>query len=163
MKKKSPTKRGRNNPKKKVKRISDDTATFKGQMEPSKTKFGVKHILQAIVGATLLAVPIGFTEETWRLGETLPMWNIVAILIISLFFIAIFVYRNFSRNIPNFYWTDLLKRIITIYIISFLIVALLLTVIQRAPWTLDWILAIKRTIIVTFPSALSAAIAGNLR
>jgi|TARA_B100002003_G_scaffold216371_1_gene215856 hypothetical protein len=58
MKKKSLTKRGKNNPKKKVKRMSDDTATFKGQMEPSKTRFGVKHILQAIVGATLLAVPI---------------------------------------------------------------------------------------------------------
>jgi uncharacterized membrane protein len=147
----------------KSKRLEDKTATFKGQMEPSKTKFGVKNILQAIVGATLLAVPIGFTEETWRLGETLPMWNIIAILFISLFFIALFVYRNFSRNIPNFYWTDLIKRIVTIYIISFFIVALLLTVIQRAPWTLDWILSLKRTIIVTFPSALSAAIAGNLK
>ena len=132
-------------------------------MEPSKTKFGVKHVLQAIVGATLLAIPIGFTEETWRLGETLPLWNIFIIMIISLFFIAIFVYRNFSKNIPNFYWTDLVKRIVVIYILSFLIVAIILSVIQRAPWSVDWILAFKRTVIVAFPSALSVAIAGNLR
>ena len=149
--------------KKRVKRISDDTATFKKAMEPSKTKFGVKHVLQAIVGATLLAIPIGFTEETWRLGETLPLWNIFIIMIISLFFIAIFVYRNFSRNIPNFYWIDMIKRIVVIYILSFLIVAIILSVIQRAPWSVDWILAFKRTVIVAFPSALSAAIAGNLK
>ena len=149
--------------KKRVKRISDDTATFKKVMESSKTKFGVKHVLQAIVGATLLAIPIGFTEETWRLGETLPLWNIFIIMIISLFFIAIFVYRNFSKNIPNFYWIDMIKRIVVIYILSFLIVAIILSVIQRAPWSVDWILAFKRTVIVAFPSALSAAIAGNLR
>jgi uncharacterized membrane protein len=149
--------------KKKVRRISDDTATFGKVMESSKTKFGVKHILQAIVGATLLAIPIGFTEETWRLGETLPLWNIVVLLIISLFFIAIFVYRNFSRNVPNFYWIDMVKRIVVIYILSFMIVAIILSVIQRAPWGVDWMLAFKRTVIVTFPSALSAAIAGNLK
>ena len=84
-------------------------------------------------------------------------------MIMSLFFIAIFVYRNFSKNIPNFYWTDLVKRIVVIYILSFLIVAIILSVIQRAPWSVDWILAFKRTVIVAFPSALSAAIAGNLR
>ena len=141
----------------------DKVATFQKHMEPAKTRFGIKHVLQAIVGATLLAVPIGFTEETWRLGETLPLWNVIAILVISLFFIAIFVYRNFSKNIPHFYFVDLVKRIVVIYIISFLIVAMLLTVIQRAPWALDWVLAFKRTVIVTFPSALSAAIAGNLK
>ena len=132
-------------------------------MEPVKKKFGMKHILQAIVGATLLAIPIGFTEETQRLEKTLPLWNIFTIMIMSLFFIAIFVYRNFSKNIPNFYWTDLVKRIVVIYILSFLIVAIILSVIQRAPWSVDWILAFKRTVIVAFPSALSVAIAGNLR
>jgi uncharacterized membrane protein len=149
--------------KKVVKRSADKVATFQKHMEPANTKFGLKHVLQAIVGATLLAVPIGFTEETWRLGETLPLYNIIAILVISLFFIAIFVYRNFSKNVPGFYWVDLVKRIVIIYILSFLIVALLLSVIQRAPWFVDSMLAFKRTVIVTFPSALSAAIAGNLK
>ena len=41
--------------------------------------------------------------------------------------------------------------------------AIILSVIQRAPWSVDWILAFKRTVIIAFPSALSAAIAGNLR
>jgi len=118
---------------------------------------------QAIVGATLFAVPIGFTEETWRLGETLPMWNIFIILFFSLLFVAIFAYRNFSRKNPGFYWRDLAKRIVVIYRLAFIIVALLLTVIQRAPWVTNWLLAFKRTVIVTFPSSLSATIAGSLK
>jgi len=136
---------------------------FAKSMEPIETKFGLKNVLQAIVGAILLAIPIGFTEETWRLGESLPMSNIIAILIFSLFFIMIFAYRNLSRNKPNFYWTDLAKRVVTMYVISFVIVTILLVIIQRAPWNTDWILAFKRTVIVAFPSSLSATIAGNLK
>lgn len=153
--------------KKKVRKAPDNNherdATFKGIMDSPKIRFNLKHVLQAIVGATLLAVPIGFTEETWRLGETLPMLNIFIILLFSLFFVAIFAYRNFSKNAPGFYWVDLVKRIVVIYVLSFIIVALLLTAIQRAPWTVDGLLAFKRTVIVTFPSSLSATIAGNLK
>ena len=57
----------------------------------------------------------------------------------------------------------MIKRIVVIYILSFMIVAIILSVIQRAPWSVDGMLAFKRTVIVTFPSALSAAIAGNLK
>lgn len=141
----------------------DKNATFKGIMDPPKIRFGMRQVLQAIVGATLLAVPIGFTQETWDLGRTLPVWNVLVILFISLFFVAIFAYRNFSNNAPGFYWIDLVKRIIVIYILSFIIVAMLLTVIQQAPWISNWILAFKRTVLVTFPSSLSATIAGNLK
>ncbi|MBU2539919.1 DUF2391 family protein [Patescibacteria group bacterium] len=132
-------------------------------MEPSSSKSKFRNLLQAIIGTTLLAIPIGFTEETWRLGETLPTYNILLILALSLLFIFLFAYRNFSKNIPNFYWFDLLKRVFILYITSFIIVTLILTIIQRAPWTTDWLLAFNRTVIVAFPSSLSAAIAGNLK
>jgi uncharacterized membrane protein len=119
--------------------------------------------LQAVVGAIILAIPIGFTEETWRLGETLPLSNVFLIMGFSLFFVTLFAYRNLSRNKPGFYWYDLTKRVITMYVLSFVIVTLLLLVIQKVPWTTDWILAFKRTVIVAFPSSLSATIAGNLK
>ena len=114
-----------------------DKVAFEKIMEPVKTKFGIKNIMQAIVGAVILAIPIGFTQEVWELGETLPFWNIIIILILSLGFIGIFAYRNFSKNIPNFYWSNLIKRIFWSYFIAFFI--------------------------VTFPSSLSAAIASNLK
>ena len=146
-----------------LRKRDDKNATFKGIMDSPKIRFGMRHVLQAIVGATLLAVPVGFTQETWDLGSELPMWNVILILIASLFFVYIFAYRNFSKNAPGFYWVDLFKRVFVIYLLSFIIVALLLTVILKAPWTTDWVLALKRTIIVSFPCSLSATIAGNLK
>lgn len=136
---------------------------FEKLMEPPKTKFGLRNVLQAIVGATILAIPIGFTEETWRLGEILPLWNIIMIFFISIGFVTLFAYRHFKTNKPNFFWYDLVKRVGSIYLISFIVVALILFIIQKAPWNYDFILSLKRTIIVTFPSALGATIAGSLK
>ncbi len=138
-------------------------AKFSKLMESPKTKFKLRNILQAIVGATILAIPIGFTEETWRLGETLPIWNIVLIFFLSVLFISLFAYRYFKKNLLKFYWDDLFKRVSIIYLASFFIVALILFLIQKAPWSTDFILALKRTIIVTFPSSLGATIAGSLK
>jgi len=149
--------------KRKTPKDNHGDTTFKNLMEHPKNKFTFRHVIQVIIGATLFAVPVGFTEETWRLGEILPMWNILIILFISLLFVTIFAYRNFAKKSPGFYWVDLVKRIVVIYILSFVIVALLLTVIQKAPWGADSLLALKRTIIVTFPSSLSATIAGSLK
>ena len=137
--------------------------TFGRIMEPPQTKFKLRNVLQAIVGATVLAIPIGFTEETWRLGETLPMWNIVMIFFISILFVGLFAYRYFRKNKPEFYWYELVKRIVVIYLLSFIVVVLILFVIQKAPWASDIVLSFKRTIIVTLPSALGATIAGSLK
>ena len=56
-----------------------------------------RDIMQIIVGASILAIPVGFTEETWNLGERLPVNNVFALGVISLVFIALFVYFNFYR------------------------------------------------------------------
>ena len=137
--------------------------TFEKIMEPTQTKFKLRNVLQAIVGATVLAIPIGFTEETWRLGETLPMWNIIMILFLSILFVALFAYRYFRKNKPDFYWYELVKRTVVIYGLSFIVVALLLFLIQKAPWNADLLLSFKRTVIVALPSALGATIAGSLK
>ena len=36
-----------------------------------------RDIMQMIVGATILAIPLGYTEETWDLGERLPLTNVL--------------------------------------------------------------------------------------
>jgi uncharacterized membrane protein len=150
-------------PHKKSSPKKQDETTFKGLMESPKKKFGLRNVLQAIIGATLLAIPIGLTEETWKLGETLPLWNIFIILLVSLLFITLFAYRNLRKNTSNFVWHELTKRVFINYLISFIVVAILLTVIQKTPWGTDFILSFKRTIIVTFPASLSATIAGSLK
>ena len=56
-----------------------------------------------------------------------------------------------------------MKRACSTYFISFMVVALLLTLIQRTPWNTDWIIAFKRVVIVTFPASMSAAVADVIK
>jgi uncharacterized membrane protein len=53
---------------------------------------------------------------------------------------------------------DYVKRVLSIYLLSLIVVGTLLTIIQIAPWEEDWLLAAKRTVIVGFPSSMSAAV-----
>jgi uncharacterized membrane protein len=122
-------------------------------------EFHLKDVLQVIIGASILAIPVGFTEETWRLGEHLPLANVLGLLFLSLLFIGLFVYYNYHKSHLRENRNEFLKRVFFTYIISFVVVAMLLTLIQRAPWNTDWLLALKRTIIVTYPASMSGTIA----
>ncbi|MDQ6997978.1 MAG: hypothetical protein Q9M17_04620 [Mariprofundus sp.] len=42
-------------------------------MNKMKFSFNMEDASQVFVGAFALAVPISFSEEAWRLGETLPL------------------------------------------------------------------------------------------
>lgn len=132
-------------------------------MRPLMLEFYPRDIVQVIVGATLLAVPVAFTEEVWNLGASLPLANALMILGLSVAFIAVFVYFNYYKNDVKQHWQHFLKRIVATYLFSFLVVTLFLVIIQRAPWQLDWVLAFKRTIIVTFPASMSATVADILK
>lgn len=46
-------------------------------LKPLMVELKPRDILQIIVGASILAVPIAFTEETWNLGEKLPLVNVL--------------------------------------------------------------------------------------
>jgi uncharacterized membrane protein len=126
-------------------------------------EFQPRDVMQLIVGAAILAVPVGFTEETWRLGDTLPIGNVFGLLAISLLFISLFVYYNYYRHHFKEQWDECIKRVISTYLVAFLVVGILLTIIQKAPWAMDWLLAVKRTIIVAFPSSMSAAVADMIK
>lgn len=132
-------------------------------VQPLKLEFQLKDVLQVIVGASLLAIPVGFTEETWRLGEVLPLANALWFLVLSLLFIALFTYYNSYKGRMKNHWIAFFKRIIFTYLFSFAIVALLMTLIHQAPWESDWILALKRCLIVTFPCSLSGAVADTIK
>jgi uncharacterized membrane protein len=130
---------------------------------PISLEFENKDFLQVIVGATLLAIPVMFTEEVWRLGESLHTVNIVAIALVSLVFISLFTYYNYYHgslkgNIHRF-----LERVLVTYVMSILIVSLLLSLIDQAPWTINWVLAVKRVILISLPASMSAVVADILK
>jgi uncharacterized membrane protein len=130
---------------------------------PIFPKFNISDILQVIIGASVLAVPVGFTEETWKLGESLPWINVIGLLALSILFLAMFSHFHYHRSNVERKWDVYFSRVTLTYAFSFLVVALILTLIQRAPWQTDFYLSIKRIIIVTFPSSMSAAIADTLK
>jgi uncharacterized membrane protein len=132
-------------------------------LKPLMLEFKTRDIMQVIVGSALIAIPVSFTEEAWDLGSDLPLVNVLIIAFLSLCFIAIFVYFNMYKVTLKGYVTDFFKRIIGTYLISIIVVALILTLIQKTPWTTDYILAIKRVIIVAFPAAMSGTLSDTIK
>jgi len=142
-------------------------AVVRELVEPIKTEFENRDLFQIIIGASVLAVPVGFTQETWTLGESLPFANIYIIMALTFIFISTFVYSHYHRgrikSNPKHHLKHFSRRVFFTYIFSFAIVALLLSVIKVAPWTTDFVLAFKRTVIVAFPCSMSAAIADVIK
>lgn len=82
---------------------------------------------------------------------------------LSLLFIASFVYYNYYRYSFSGHALDYIKRVFSTYVFSLLVVALILTIIQKCPWGIDNALAIKRIIIVAFPASMSATVSDILK
>lgn len=127
-------------------------------VSPLRVELRRRDIMQIIAGSAVLSVPVAFTEETWGLGETLPLFNVLLLGVISILFISTYVYFNFYRDLFRKYVIQFFKRVLAIYLISLALVSLLLTIIQAAPWSTDFMLALKRSIIVSFPASMSATI-----
>ena len=132
-------------------------------LNPMMVELYPRDLLQIMVGASILAIPVAFTEEVWNLGGSLPIVNVFGVLLLSLVFISLFVYYNFYRGSLKEHKAEFFKRILSVYLFSFLVVSLLLTLIQRAPWQTDMVLALKRAVLVSFPASMSAAVSDMLK
>lgn len=132
-------------------------------LSPLMVEFRPRDMMQIVVGASILAVPVAFTEETWNLGAQLPLANVLGLSALSFLFIALFVYFNFYRFTFKGNVMQYCKRVLAIYMFSLFVVALLLTLIQKCPWGIDNLLALKRILIVAFPASMSAAVSDTLK
>lgn len=132
-------------------------------MKPLMVEFRPRDLLQVVVGATILAIPIAYTEETWNLGAELPLANVLILAAISILFMAAFVYFNFYRFNFKGHEFEYVKRVAVTYFVSLVVVGAILTVIQRCPWQTDSLLAFKRIVIVTFPASMSATLSDVLK
>ena len=134
---------------------------------PNVVEFDLHDLIQIIIGASILAVPIGFTQEAWTFGEVLPLLNIFIIMGLTIFFIAIFTYFHYHkehlRANPKYHLFELTKRVLVTYIFSFIVVSVLLSLIQVISWSGDTLLAFKRVVVITFPSAMGAAISDTIK
>jgi len=132
-------------------------------ISPLMVELKPKDILQIIVGATILAIPVGLTEETWILAQQLKMRNVLLLGFVSISFISLFVYFNFYRFHLKGYFLEYIKRVIAIYGLSLIVVGFLLTIIEKCPWGVNNLLAIKRIIITAFPASMAATISDTVK
>ncbi len=130
---------------------------------PFMVELRLRDVMQIIVGASILAIPVAFTEEVWVLGEHLSSNRVLILTMLSLFFIATFVYFNFYRYHFMEHVSEYIKRVFATYILSLLVVAVLLTIIEKCPWGINNLLAIKRIIIVAFPASMSASLSDTIK
>jgi len=132
-------------------------------LKPMLCEFKIRDALQVMIGASLLAMPVCLTEEAWTLGEELPMKNVLYIAVASLVLISIFVYYNFYRNTFREFKYHFFMRVVSTYLISLAVVAIILIILDKFPWETDRMLAIKSVIIVTFPAALGGTLSDMIK
>ena len=48
-------------------------------VSPLKVELRRRDIMQILVGASILSVPVAFTQETWDLGREMPLGNVSAL------------------------------------------------------------------------------------
>lgn len=132
-------------------------------LKPIMVEFKPRDVFQIVVGSSILAVPVAYTEEAWVLAETLPNNNVMGVALLSFIIIGAFVYFNFYRGNLLLYLFEFIKRVLFTYLISFVVVAVFLTLIDKCPWGIDNILAIKRVVIVSFPAAMSGTLSDTIK
>ncbi len=132
-------------------------------LKPIMVEFKPRDIFQVIVGSSLLAIPVAFSEEAWTLGSILSVSRVAMLSMVSLLFIGAFVFFNFYKGNFRKHIASFFKRVLGTYFISLIIVAIVLTIIQKCPWYSDYVLALKRIIIVAFPASMSGTLSDTIK
>ena len=123
-----------------------------------KFSFNFEDASQIFVGAFALAVPISFSEEAWRLGETLPVYNLLMLFTLSVVFLGLYAYEGvFQKDIKARHFV-FISRIAIAYLITALVVALVLLCLDKLPFLDDPLVSLKRIIVITMPASMGAII-----
>lgn len=118
----------------------------------------IEDTIQVLVGASTVGVPLAFTEEAWNVGETLPIFNMALVVLLSVGFCLLYAYSGiYERNVYD-KKRIFLARALLVYGISMVMVAVVLLAINRLP-VLDepWV-ALHRVVLITFPACMGAVI-----
>lgn len=120
--------------------------------------FNFEDASQIFVGSFALAVPISFSEEAWRLGETLPFQNLLMLLTLSVLFLTLYTYESvFQKDIKSRKF-NFVFRIVIAYIMTVLVVALVLFCLDKLPLLEEPLIALKRVIVISMPASMGAII-----
>ncbi len=139
-----------------VHHVTDDKgnriATVTG---PLKVEFRLEDLAQLVAGACVMALPVALTGEVWDLGETLSIGRALLILAFSVLALAGFIWGLFYGKRIGQYQGHFFKRVVSAYLVTFLVALLLLFLFDKAPLD-DLRVTFTRTILVAFPASFAA-------
>ena len=113
----------------------------------------VKDAAQIVIGANVMAFPIATTSDIWALSNTLSMTRVGLLAILSLVFLAIFIYAvEFRRNVTEKLGIFIV-RVIAAYFLTIIVCATILALVDKFPVSTHPVIALKRCILVAFPAS----------
>jgi len=123
-----------------------------------KGSINKEDIIQVMIGASALTIPVAFSEESWRLSETLPLFNVMVLFFLSLILISLYSIQGiFAGNIKHRFLHYLLRTFI-VYGVTVIIVFMVLFALNKMPIFDHPIVALKRIILISFPASLGGVI-----
>ena len=125
-------------------------------------KFKSRDVAEIIIGSLVLAFPVAVTEEVWTLSMELSVARTIVISLSSLVFISVFVQTTYSHDFSFPSQKRLLARVLSVYGLTLLVAAAVLFAVDRLPLVTQTMVAVKRTIIVTFPASFAATVVDSL-
>ncbi|MFZ9002206.1 MAG: DUF2391 family protein [Bacteriovoracaceae bacterium] len=132
-------------------------------INPLMVEFRPRDILQIFVGAFLVAAPLCFTEEVWKLSEELKRTNVYGLGAVSVITVILFIYFNFYRYKLKGHIFEFIKRVLATYVITISSIVLILLLIDKFPVQAEPYVALKRVIIIGFPALFGAVISDYLK
>ena len=138
-------------------------------VNPIRHEFSAKDLLQVIIGATILAIPVGFTQEVWEIGVSISNTITGIFVVLSVLFISTFAYYHYHRHRTpeqKGHKIAFIKRVFFTYLGSLVLVTILLKLITTSD--ISWAVVnieelIRIIVIVTLPASMSASIADTLK
>ncbi|WP_299878421.1 DUF2391 family protein [uncultured Cocleimonas sp.] len=120
--------------------------------------FNLEDASQVAIGSFALAVPISFSEEAWRIGEKLPLSNLLLVFVLSIAFLSFFAYGSVFQSNIKYRVPVFVIRIIIAYLIAAFVVALVLSSLDKFPLLTEPNIALRRLIVITMPASMGAII-----
>ncbi len=127
-------------------------------MTRNNWNFNWEDASQVMIGAFALGVPISFSEEAWRMGETLATPNLVLLCTMSLLFLSLYTYQVVFQGAIDGRMLVYLARIVLAYGLTLLVVGLILAAIDKFPIWDDPGVAFRRLLIIAMPASMGAII-----
>jgi len=119
-------------------------------------------VLQIVVGASALTLPVAFSEESWQLSRTLPAINIFHIVLVSLLFINMYTFQSIFQGVIKHRIRTFIFRTFFDYSLTLLVVFIILLLLNRMPILEEPVIAIKRILILAFPASMGAVVVDSL-